>query len=118
MWSNSFTAATADRVDQSSGSHARPRSSLCAGQPEGACEFLRLGRNLKTCLAGSRLSALPGGAVPVSTPSSRVLWPAPIPAQRSFAASARRVREETTYETVEGLLPKLSGPIVLFHRPF
>ncbi|SDO48471.1 hypothetical protein SAMN05444050_4250 [Afipia sp. GAS231] len=40
---------------------------------------------------------------------------APVP--RSYAASARRMREEITYEKVEALLPKLSGPIVVFHRP-
>lgn len=36
---------------------------------------------------------------------------------RAYAASARRVREETTFTRVEELLPKVSGRIELFHRP-
>ena len=84
------------------------------GQPGMRISAIR--QELKNVLGGIPLERTSRRGVPVSTPSSRVLA-APIPAQRSFAASARRVREETTYEKVEGLLPKLSGPIVLFHRP-
>ena len=36
---------------------------------------------------------------------------------RAHSASARRSREEITYERVEALLPQLSGKIEAFHRP-
>lgn len=39
------------------------------------------------------------------------------PTARAYSASARRSREEITYERVEGLLPQLSGKIETFHRP-
>ena len=52
---------------------------------------------------------------PPDTTRRVMLFSAPVP--RSYAASARRMREEITYERVQNLLPKLSGPIVLFHRP-
>ena len=36
---------------------------------------------------------------------------------RAHSASARRSREEITYERVEGLLPQLCGKVETFHRP-
>ena len=81
------------------------------GQPGTRVSAIR--RELKNVLGATPLER----RRPPGPTASSLANAVPIPASRSYAASARRVREETTYEKIERLLPKLSGPIVLFHRP-
>lgn len=54
---------------------------------------------------------------PIETTARQVLPRLRTQEPRAYAASARRLREEVTFARVENLLPEVSGPVEIFHRP-